>query len=211
MFWTHIYDSILKAGFWLILMLTLLSIPYFEESMMLVLLISTVISIVAYVLFLRTFGSYLYCRFTLKMKVTFQEAKALNEALSPATLRYFDMKWLPLKEVKPLHESKKYAVALKMLNDWTEQRKQKRKEQKDTFKDSPLFIKLLDVLTVVSCVGFLVTSIFNLPPASYVINLYCGLFDTNKYDPMLIGMLMTLVVVLPVLFYKKSKGIKLFF
>ncbi len=207
MFWTHIYDSILKAGFWALIVVVWLNVPFLEDSVLLGFLFSTIITFIAYIFFLRTFGSYLYCRFTLKMNISFREAEALNEALCPNPFRFFDMKWLPLKEVKSMEEDKKYQAALNLLETWSEERKQKRQSQKDTFNNSPVFIKALDVLTVVACIVFLTTSIFNVPPASYVINWYCALFDTNEYHPVLIGMLMTLVVVIPVFFYKKSKGI----
>jgi hypothetical protein len=207
-FWTHIYDAVLKAGFWLLAVIVAVNSPYFEDSVIEGVLVSTLITIAVYVYFLRTLGSYLYCRFTLNMKfITFDEAKALNEALSPNPFPYFDKKWLPLKEVKSLPELEKYSAALNMLERWTKERKQKWQDKKDTFNNSPVFIKVLDVLTVIVCLGFLATSILDLPPASYVIRLYCHVFDTNQYSPMLIGMLMTLVVVLPVFFYKRSRGI----
>lgn len=206
MFRTHIYDLIAKLGILFISIPVLINLPYIDHPAFLFIMIA-LISVVFYIFFLRTLGSYLYCRLTLKMNIRFNEAKALNEALSPNPFRYFDMKWLPLKEVKALEESKKYPAALELLAVWTEERKQRRQAQKDTFNNNPAFIKVLDVLTVLVCLGFLATSILDLPPASYVIRLYCHVFDTTHYSPMLIGMLMTLVVVLPIFFYKKSKGI----
>ncbi len=208
MFWTHFYDLIVKFGILFLSIFAMTSFPFYDDYAILLILTSLAISSISYIYFLRTLGSYLYCRFTLKMPVDFKQAEKLNAALSPNPFTLLGLEWLPLNEVKHSEADMKFERAIELLEIWTEQKKLKRQEQIDKFKNNSTATKIYEISLGLICVGLLLTSFFNVPPASYLISYYCELFDTNEYHPILIGCLMIIIFLLPILIIKKIRGVK---
>ncbi|WP_026209705.1 hypothetical protein [Cytophaga aurantiaca] len=64
-------------------------------------------------------------------------------------------------------------------------------------------VKLLEWSIAAVFLLLLFTSHFNFPPSSYFISLYCDLFNTDEYSPMLIASLLSLLYALPVYFIKE--------
>ena len=65
-------------------------------------------------------------------------------------------------------------------------------------------IKCLEYSVAVVFVLLLIASYLQLPPCSYFISLYCKVFNTTKYSPMLITALLTLTYALPIYVIKKK-------
>jgi|SRR3954462_143521 hypothetical protein len=201
MIWTHFYDLIIKLFLLFVSILIVINIPFIDQQPILILFFILFISISSYILYLRTFSSFLYCRFTLKMNISMEEARKLNPALSPAPFSIGGLKWLPLKEVKTLPTDKKYEAALSLLENWL---KNKDVQKKVLQVETSTTIKILEYSVLVVFLYLLLASHFDLPPSHYFIMLYCKIFNTNEYSPMLITMLLTLVYCMPVLFIKKK-------
>lgn len=199
MIWTHIYDLIVKLGTLFLSIFALTLIPFFEEQGVLIVILSIIFSVIAYTIFLRTLGSYLYCRLTLKMPVTMKQAKTLNKGLAPIPFQFGDFSWLPLTEVKNIDDNK-YDMALSLIDQWTMKR---RERWQKIIEQSTGFVKFIEILMAVIFIGMLATSHFNIPPASYIIELYCKIFDTNEYHPMLIGSLTSFIFIFPLILIKK--------
>ena len=64
-------------------------------------------------------------------------------------------------------------------------------------------IKALEYSIAAVFIILLATSHFDLPPSSYLISIYCNFFDTDKYSPMLIAVIPSLIYALPVYIIKK--------
>lgn len=69
-------------------------------------------------------------------------------------------------------------------------------------------IKVLEYSIAVVFILLLLTSLFNLPPSKYFISIYCKLFNTDRYSPMLITMLLSSVYAIPIYFIKKKLNSK---
>ena len=203
MIWTHVYDLALKLIVLFLSIFLFTSLPVFDDHVIVLIITSFAVSIIFYIFFLRTLGSYLYSRFTLKMPVSFAQAKQLNEALAPNPFFTNDLKWLALNEIKELDPDTKYEVALKLLVKWKEQKKEARKLQIEKFKRSSSQSKFFEITLAVLVVLCFVTSFLELPPANLIIKYYCIFFDTNSYSPILIGSILTLIVLFPILLIKK--------
>jgi len=121
------------------------------------------------------------------MKLNLMQAKQLNNAFTPMSL--VNMNWLPMKNLKTMDDSLKFQLALDTFKNWNEENKLKLNQQLQEFKNLKFTTKLLNILFLVLIVYILIASFFELPPTSYVINAYCLLFDTNKYHPILIGLI----------------------
>lgn len=65
-------------------------------------------------------------------------------------------------------------------------------------------IKALEYSVAVVFLILLVTSQFDLFPSSYFISIYCKAFNTDKYSPLLVTALASLIYALPVYFLKKK-------
>jgi hypothetical protein len=196
MFYTHIFDAVLKLGILFLMIVLFVQFPYFEDSVIKI-MFAVVIALLCYIFFLRTFGSLLYARFILKMKVSFWEAKRLNVALSPNLLKYPNLQWLPLKEVKILAVEIKYTTALEIIYKWEQESLADKKIEIKKFNDSSNLSKTFQVLGVIYVIFCFVASIMELPPATYLIKFYCNLFDENKYPATLIALILILIVVVP--------------
>lgn len=65
-------------------------------------------------------------------------------------------------------------------------------------------IKCLEYSVAVVFVLLLIASYLQLPPSSYFISMYCKVFNTNKYSPMLITALLSLAYSVPIYVIKKK-------
>ncbi len=65
-------------------------------------------------------------------------------------------------------------------------------------------VKMLEYSILVVFIALLLTSHFDLPPSSYFISIYCSVFNTSEYPPMLITSILSLIYVIPVYFIKKK-------
>jgi hypothetical protein len=101
------------------------------------------------------------------LELVLDQAKALNDALSPNPFSIYGHEWLHLKEVKALEDDKKYDAALQMLEQWRKEKTAERKKQVDDFKNAPPLSKAFQILIVLMVILFLLTSFLNIPPASY--------------------------------------------
>lgn len=140
------------------------------------------------------------------MYLNFNQAKKLNPALSPNPFSFIGLEWLPLKEVNDLESDKKYGTSIELLDKWIQQKKLRRLEQKEKYKNSSATSKVFEISLGVLSIILFITSFLNIPPASIVINYYCELFNTNEYNPMLIGCIMIIPLLLPILIIKKQRG-----
>ena len=116
--WTHLYDLIAKLGTLFLSLFVLTNIPFISDNSVLVPILAITITAVAYIFYLRTLASLLYCKFTLGMNINFKEAKELNPALSPNPFSLKGYNWLPLKEIKSIDKNVKYETALRLMQNW---------------------------------------------------------------------------------------------
>ncbi|MBS1512884.1 MAG: hypothetical protein JST86_18725 [Bacteroidetes bacterium] len=202
MVWTHIYDLLAKLLSLAITAVILQLLPLYDLGTPVIALITIGISVSIYIVFFRTLGSYCYCRWKLGMPVTFNEAKILNNALSPNPFRNPGSKWLTLQEVKSMQTEDKYASALQLLQQWEEKKEKVKQEESEKQQNKTAGEKFFEILTVVIIISVFLTVFFEQPPATYVIQYYCKLFDTQEYSPILIGGIMVLVILLPLLLIK---------
>ena len=65
-------------------------------------------------------------------------------------------------------------------------------------------VKMLEYSILLVFISLLLTSHFDLPPSSYFVSIYCNVFNTNEYPPMLIAGILTLIYAIPIYFIKKK-------
>jgi hypothetical protein len=65
-------------------------------------------------------------------------------------------------------------------------------------------VKMLEYSILVVFIFLLITSHFDFPPSSYFASIYCNVFNTNEYPPMLITGILTLIYAIPIYFIKKK-------
>jgi hypothetical protein len=206
MIWTHKYDLAIKIVTlvicaFIIYLITTLEIPALEDRGMLIALPIIGLGIIFYALFFRTIGTYLYCRLVLKMKIGFKQSAALNNAFAPNP--FTNLKWLPMIEIRGLDDDKKYEVALTILKNWENDNTKKRTVDKNDYKNQPTYGKLLYLVMFAIIIFSFLASLLEIPPATYLIQYYCKIFDTQEYSPVLIGAILTFVGLFPVLGIKK--------
>lgn len=182
----------------------LIQIPYFEDKGMLLVLVGCIVFVILYNYLIRTFATYLYCRFALRMSVGLSQAKQLNNAFSPTFP--INLKWLPMTEIKNLDNAIKYQAALDIFRKWEEDKKQRRTQQLQDFKNSTQKTKLLTMVKYFLVVYFMLAGLMNLPPANLLAEAYCKLFDTEEYYPFLNGIVLAVSTIL--LFKAIDKNVK---
>lgn len=123
--WTHLYDLIAKLGTLFLALFILTNIQFISDNCILVPVLAITITVIAYIFYLRTLSSLLYCKFTLGMNVNYKKAKVLNPALSPNPFSLNGYTWLPLKEIKHLDNNIKYETALGLMYSWLKNKSQK--------------------------------------------------------------------------------------
>lgn len=181
MIWTHIYDLLLKLATIFLSIVVLIQIPWLEENPIVLALLGVLLFFVVYNYFVRTLATYLYCKFTLKMNVDLTQAKELNDAFSP--LFTSPLKWLPMKELKNADDAVKYQVAIDTYNKWREERKRLKTQQIQNFKNAGQRTKTLTIVMYGLVGYFMIAGFMNWPPANYIAEAYCRLFETENYFP----------------------------
>ncbi len=205
MFWTHLYDLIFKLISFAMVLAVVLSISFFEEKNVAVALIIAVLYFLVYNYVFRTFATYLYCRLTLKMNVTLNQAKQLNNAFSP--LLPTSLEWLPMRELRDMDDDVKYQVALHLYNEWIEEKRQHWITFTQDFKNSSLGTKLLTITMYGLVVYFMLAGILNWQPVLFLGREYCMIFYSNTYPSFWIGIICSALTLL--LFKAIDKNIKL--
>lgn len=204
---THLIDGLIKLGLMFALIFLVANIPFFDGRGYLLLFTVITAFFLLYFYIFRTLGSYLYAMWVLKMQVTWEQAKTLNEGLAPFKNHF--MTWLPLKEVKNLDDDIKYTTAIQLIEKWKLENKNKKREAFESLKKGSTLTKTLKYFYLGYIVVSLLTSILNLPPASYIIEWYCNFFEDENYYPMFIWAIMVLPVAFPVLILKKKYGFQI--
>ena len=194
MFFTHIFDKLLKLTSLLISVLCVMQTEAFDDFLVLQIIFVLLSSAILYVGFFRTLSSYFYARFYLKMDLNFNQAKELNEALSPVfNLR---LKWLPLLEIKEIDADYKYETALKLIENWKQEQIVEQQKIKQNFKEASLKTKVLTIIMYGLVLYVFVAVFMHWYPMSLLNDFYMNLFNTNEYYPMLNGMITALPIIL---------------
>lgn len=183
MIWTHIYDLILKIITFIFSIFIAINLPFLENKDFLIIMSSIVLYFAVYNIFIRTFATYLYCKYALKMNINLNQAKDLNNAFSP--IFPLNLKWLPMREIRNVTDNEKYETALKLFKNYKEQHKNKISEKLNEFIMSNNKVKILRILMYALIIYFIIAGFMNLPPASYLSNLYFKLFETEEYYPVI--------------------------
>lgn len=205
MFWTHKYDLIFKIVNLIISILILVELDYQDYNVAFFIIGIMALFSIFYFLFFRTISSYLYSKFTLKMDLTFAQAKKLNGAFSP--IFNYNFKWLPLKEIKNIDNDLKYKTALMIYEEWDLGNKFFFRENLKEFKNSEIAAKVWTI-TMYLLIGFFgLASILNIAPASYITEWYCRTFETLSYYPMINLLILCIPVVLINKYLEKKLGI----
>lgn len=183
MVWTHRYDFLLKIIFGLIVILIFVNVPLFFGDLIFSIIIWSSVSYLLYNLYIRSFSSYLYCRYTLKMPLTYKEAGKLNEAFSPVS--FTRMEWLPMKEIIDADPDVKYQLALAMLNQWQLKKAEENNKRLEQLKQSNWWIRLTTVLYYVLIVYLTIATFLELYPMDLIARWTCKWMGTSTYYPML--------------------------
>lgn len=203
MMWTHLYDLVLKLVTMFLVIMLIVQVPVVGSNAFVGILLVIILFFVSYYLLIRTLATYLYCKLTLKMNLSFKQAKKLNDAISPVFS--LDMQWLPMTEIKALDDNIKYEVALNTYAIWKEEKQKKMQQRLLDFKAAGQQSKTLTVVQYVLVAYIAIASFMNLPPANYLTIAFCKLFDTDKYYPILNSFLL----IVPTLLIFKVLGRKL--
>ena len=180
--WTHLFNLLVKAVCFVAVITLLLLLPSLDDSEgLLFFAVFAACFALLYYGFFRRLGDYLYCTLYLKMDVTWQEVGLLKDGLSPV----ISTKWLPMREVQKVPREQRFERALELLRQWNTHVTIKTEEKVEEFKDLSFLGKTLNALLILLVLGAIATSFLNIPPASYITEFYCNLFDTNSYYPML--------------------------
>lgn len=198
---THTIDMIMKFISMLTSLFFSLSIPVLEDKGVILMSIMVALSVVLYIYFFRTLGSFLYCRLILKMPVTVNEAGKLNPALAPNPFAAGGMEWLPLREVKQLSPDERYNAALKIMENWMAAKRA------ELAKKSRL-LRTYEIIAGVLLVVFYIMISENIPPAGYVIKMFCDWIGTDFYSPLLLTLIFAVIVFLPYVLLKRYQSKK---
>lgn len=64
-------------------------------------------------------------------------------------------------------------------------------------------IKILEYSVAIVFFIVLVTVLADIPPGSFFISIYCKVFQTDKYFPIMLSLFVTLIYAIPVFYIKK--------
>lgn len=204
MIWTHIYDLLLKMATFGLIILGFSFFPIGINNFFILFIIGFIMFFTVYNFILRTLATFLYCKFTLKMELTLAQAKHLNNAFSPIFPP--NVKWLPMEDLKQTDSINKYEIALETLNKWEIEKVENKRIEIQDFKQSSNKTKFLTVLMYIIIIYFGIASHFNLPPSNYLTAIFCKVFNTEKFYPV-INMLI-LAYLTNLIFTKIDKNIK---
>src|ERR1043165_826831 len=177
--YTHIYDAFMKLLAIALCATLTLQIMAIDDPGLPLLLGVLMLSVLLYYALLKTLGTWLYCKFTLKMDLTFAQARTLNGAFAPV----WSNQWLPMKELKDIDDSIKYETALKIYEHWKETGERVKQTVKVEFAPKSNKTKVLTVIMYSLFVVFFITSIANVPPSSYIADMWMRIWGDNKYNP----------------------------
>lgn len=190
--YTHLYDFLAKGLSLGVSLALIFGIPGIQEQNILVAVLIVIPSFLSFAFFFRTFGSYCYARFNLGMDVSWSQAKKLNASLSPMFNVKTRMEWLPLKEVKNLEPEERYIKALSLTKEWQQNHEDWWAQKGAQLRNASPKVKLINASLWLLCIYFSIASFMNLPPASYLSQLYMNLFETNSYYPIINALLLTI-------------------
>lgn len=207
MVWTHSYDALVKLVIAAILIGLLVyildEVPETNTSVRKLLFgFGFVLAVLIYYLIGRSLGSYLYCRFTLKMNIQFREAKQLNPSLAPLDL--LNHEWVPYKELLNLSQANRYPEALTLQTHWLKGKKEVLVDERKKFKANKPYIKGVKILIYLLCPVLLILAFYNYPPASYISYTYQTLFNTASYYPILNTAILYIPLAVLLLFIDKK-------
>ena len=189
-FWTHIYDLLMKV---ISLIATAAIVICIVQSLHLtrhvVGLIAAssvlVIGIPLYLFIFRTIGSLLYCRISLRAKFSFSEARQFDSVLAPMIPQL----WCPLTEVREVAEQEKFAEALRRAEFWKQERVQFKLDRAVRLGEQTGTFRLVrGVLMALTFIGFAM-GFFVIPPFDKLADFQASFGDDHKYSPMLNGIL----------------------
>lgn len=183
MIWTHIYDFLLKLITAVTTLLLITQVPFTEQQPAWIILSILALVFLIYHYWIRTFATYLYCRRTLRMPVSIQQAGRLDNAFTPTFSS--NLKWLPMTFIKDLDDNIKYQTALDTYRQWQTEKKQENDRKLQQFKKAGKADQIVTILFFLTCGYFVIASILNLPPASFITAAYCRIFETDHYVPIL--------------------------
>jgi hypothetical protein len=195
MAWSHLYDLLLKiAALFAVIGLVLL-VPGMADAHP-ALLLSMVLGgwFAAYHLVFRTLSTFLYARFTLGIPLDLSQAKALNDAFTPAWP--MQRQWLPMKDLKAMDRSLRHGEALRRLAAWKGEHQAKQAAERQANAARTPANKAALAVMIAAIPLLLIASVAQLPPADRVIAFYCTAFDTDTYSPMLVWVIMLIPVLL---------------
>lgn len=194
---SHFFDLVLKMALLVVLIVAFVILP---DSTGLPRAVSVSLAIVLwlvlYMAFLRTLGTFLYCRYRLGMILTMNDAKLLNDAVTP--INVFQREWLPLKEVRGLPAQERLGAALLKVAEWRRAKEAERAAVTQDFKDRSAGQKVMGVAMIIGAAYLFGATIAEWPPMNYIISGYCSLLGTDKYPVMLLWLIAVLIFVVPV-------------
>lgn len=204
MFWTHIYDLIFKLITLIGTIVIMDKLTSIENNPKILIILSIIIAFILYKYIIRTLATYLYCKLTLKMNLNLSQAKQLNDAFSPVISR--DLKWFPMTELRNMDSDNKFQIALNHYNQYRETLKQDKVQQIKDFNNAEQKTKILTVLKYGLYAYFAVAVVFNLPPSNFITQLFCVVFNTENYYPIL--NILILLLATNLIFKSLDKNVK---
>ncbi|MBX7227156.1 MAG: hypothetical protein K1X55_14065 [Chitinophagales bacterium] len=159
----------------LISLLVFLKIPGVKEIAWLVIVLSMILAVLLYLGFFRTLGTYLYAKFILKMELSLAQARQLDGAFAP--INFKNMSWLPMKELRNIEHDKRFEVAIEIYQKYSQ------KQQIENNIPKTTKTKILRLLMYSLMIYFAIAGFMNLPPANFLTNIFCSIFKTEKYYP----------------------------
>jgi len=211
MAWTHTYDLLIK-----ILLIAVIIFLCATGTDMLeaqgfivpgnalgisVMCFAVVLYVGIYQFVLRTLSSYLYARWTLKMPVSFAEARTLNKAFTALAPMG---RWMPMRDLLLYPPQDRYRQALAWLHRHealTAELDQRIRNSTDKPLVSKTFFEIAAVLVVIAA---LVVGFMNYPPANYLSAAQAAVLGEGQYYPFL-NVIMLVIPPGAILFHIEKK------
>lgn len=184
LFWTHIYDLIIKLITILICMILMLDyFPLLQDNKTISIIIAVGLYFLSYHFIVRTLATFLYCKFSLGMPISIQQAQNFNNIFTPTLST--ELTWMPMTEIKLLPKSERYQTALKINLEWKAQKTQTKIQNQQDFKDASIKTKSLTIIMYIVMVYFALSAFLNIFPANKITDFFCSIFQTESYFPAL--------------------------
>lgn len=191
MAWTHTYDLLIKLLLMVVIILFCIPVPDLLEAEGITLsggnlgavMILTIILLFAcaYHFLLRTLSSYLYARFTLKMPISYAEAKPLNKAFT--TLVPMG-KWLPMRELLLYPPEDRYRQALTTVYGYEAMEAELDRMIREKSGRPPFSKTAFEIVAVSVAILCAIIGMANFPPASYLSRMQGSLLGDGRYYPL---------------------------